>query len=99
MCMLACSGVRWPHHTYLHLFSSSLRWKNELDKLALVRAKFKSAYVFSKQVGDMFIGTDAIELQVRERERERRERVKSWARRAGRGELKAEPLKERESDL
>lgn len=90
--MLACSGVRWPHHTYLHLFSSSLRWKNELDKLALVRAKFKSAYVFSKQVGDMFIGTDAIELQVRERERERREREEKVKRerRAGREELGVE---------
>jgi hypothetical protein len=36
-----------------------------------VRAKFKSGYVFSHQVGDMFFGTDAIELQVRERERKR----------------------------
>ena len=92
MCMLACSGVRWPHHTYLHLFSSFFRWKNEQKKLALVRAKFKSAYVFSKQVGDMFIGTDAIELQVRERERERREREEKVKRerRAGREELGVE---------
>ena len=56
-----------------------------------MRAKFKSGYVFSHQVGDMFFGTDAIELQVREREREARERerresgelgAKSWAWRA-----------------
>ena len=87
--------MQWSTVAAPHLSPSLFvffRWKNEQKKLALVRAKFKSAYVFSKQVGDMFIGTDAIELQVRERERERREREEKVKRerRAGREELGVE---------